>query len=199
MSQVASQGVAVGAASRPYPGEALNGDAWQIDWHGDRCRITVIDGLGHGPDAALAATLARDALMRAPELLPLDGLRVCHRALAGTRGAAISVASIDLAAVQLTYAGVGNVMGHLWQDGRREQLVGYPGIVGAVLPTLRSFSIPLQSQWLIAIHTDGISARFRFEALEEKHPVDPHRLAEHILTGWGRSNDDATVVVARGN
>jgi hypothetical protein len=173
---VASQGVAVGAASRPYPGEALNGDAWQIDWHGDRCRITVIDGLGHGPDAALAATLARDALMRAPELLPLDGLRVCHRALAGTRGAAISVASIDLAAVQLTYAGVGNVMGHLWQDGRREQLVGYPGI-----------------------HTDGISARFRFEALEEKHPVDPHRLAEHILTGWGRSNDDATVVVARGN
>ena len=196
---MAAQGIAVGAASRLYPGEAVNGDAWQIDWHGERCRITVIDGLGHGPDAALAATLAREALMEAPQLLPLDGLRVCHRALAGTRGAAISMASIDLAAVQLTYAGVGNVMGHLWQDGRHEELVGYPGIVGSVLPTLRSFSMPLQRRWLVAMHTDGISARFRFEALEENHPVDPQQLAERILTGWGRSNDDATVVVARGS
>src|SRR5205814_7164837 len=151
---MAPQGIAVGAASRPYPGEALNGDAWHIDWQSTGCRITVIDGLGHGPEAARAAALAREALIEAPELLPLDGLRVCHRALAGTRGAAISVASIDLTTVHLTYAGVGNVMGHLWQDGRREQLVGYPGIVGSVLPTLRSFSLPLQPRWLVAMHTD---------------------------------------------
>ena len=33
-------------AERPYPGESVSGDAWQIDWHARRCRVTVIDGLG---------------------------------------------------------------------------------------------------------------------------------------------------------
>jgi serine phosphatase RsbU (regulator of sigma subunit) len=195
---MASAPVIVAAASRPYPGETTNGDAWQVDWQGERCRIAVIDGLGHGPAAALAASAAREALGRAPELLPDEGLRVCHRALANTRGAAISIASIDVVEHRLIYAGVGNVDGDLWQFGRREHLVAYRGIVGVVLPTLRSFSFPLPPEWLVVMHTDGVRAHFNLQGLSEARLADPQQLAEEILRTWARPTDDATVVVARG-
>jgi serine phosphatase RsbU (regulator of sigma subunit) len=193
---MAGPAVAVAAASRPYPGEVANGDAWQVDWYGERCRISVIDGLGHGPDAARAASAARQALASAPELLPEAGLRVCHRALAGSRGAAVSVASIDPVAQELVFAGVGNVEGDLWHVGRRERLVSYRGIVGSVLPTLHSFSYRLQPAWLLVMHTDGIRARFTLETLPEPERAQPERIAEHLLATWARATDDATVVVA---
>ena len=32
------------------------GDAWHIDWTPERTLVVVADGLGHGPDAAVAAS-----------------------------------------------------------------------------------------------------------------------------------------------
>lgn len=189
--------LAIAAASRAYPDEVENGDAWQVDWHANTCRIAVVDGLGHGSQAAAAARAACQALARGPALTPLEGLRVCHAALANTRGAAISIASIELDTSRLVYAGVGNVDAHLWQAERQERLVGYRGIVGRTLPTLRDFSIRLQPDWVLLIHTDGVSGRFRVDTLFAELLTDPQELARHILKEWGRSSDDATVVVIR--
>jgi serine phosphatase RsbU (regulator of sigma subunit) len=188
--------LAIAAASRAYPGEVENGDSWQVDWHASSCRIALVDGLGHGSQAAAAARAACRALAKRPDLAPLEGLRVCHGALASTRGAAISIASIELDTSRLVYAGVGNVDAHLWQAGHQERLVGYRGIVGRTLPTLRAFSISLQPDWVLLIHTDGVSGRFRVETFAELLP-DPQQLAQRILEDWGRSTDDATVVVIR--
>jgi serine phosphatase RsbU (regulator of sigma subunit) len=189
--------LAISAASRPYPGEVENGDAWQVDWHANSCRIAVVDGLGHGSQAAAAARAACHALAERPELSPPQGLRLCHDALASTRGAAISIASIELDTSRLVYSGVGNVDAHLWQGGRQERLVGYRGIVGRTLPTLRDFSFSLQPEWVLLIHTDGVSGRFRVETLFAELLTNPQQLAQHILEGWGRKTDDATVVVIR--
>ena len=115
---MAPEDVAIGSASRPYPGELVNGDAWQVDWYQGGCRIAVIDGLGHGPQAADAAHAALTTLSSRPELSPSDALKCCHRALSATRGAAISIATIDTAAEELIYAGIGNVDAHLLLEGR---------------------------------------------------------------------------------
>ncbi len=63
---MASFPVAVAVAARPYPGETVSGDAWQIDWHESVCRIALIDGLGHGSQAAAAALAAVAALAAEP-------------------------------------------------------------------------------------------------------------------------------------
>lgn len=196
MPEVADQPVRVAAATRPYPGETVNGDAWRVDWHDGTCRIAVIDGLGHGVDAARAADAALDLLAARPELAPDEGLRACHGALAGTRGGVMLVARIDLPNRELVYAGVGNVDAHLWQDGRQQRLVAYRGIVGTATPTIRPFSVPLSGQWLLLIHTDGVRDRFEVEKLPDALLADPQRLADGILLDWGRRTDDATVVVA---
>jgi serine phosphatase RsbU (regulator of sigma subunit) len=194
---MAAPRLTVAAATRPHAGEAANGDGWQVDWAGDRCRVVIIDGLGHGPVAAAATQVASRVLTAHPELLPEQALRACHAALGGTRGAAMSVASIDVAAGHLTYAGVGNAEAYLLRNGRSERLVAYRGIVGGIFPRLRVFSYSLEPGWLLLLHTDGVRARFQVDALTEHLRADPQAMADSILQTWGRATDDATVVVVR--
>jgi len=196
---VAERRILIAAASRPYPTEVANGDAWHVDWQPSGCRIAVIDGLGHGPAAAEAASRARDALVDAPEADPIEGLRRCHGALRGSRGAAVSVITLDVIDNRLTYAGVGNVDARLMANGRTVRMPSMRGIVGATLPTLRSFEEALPPGWILFVHTDGIKDRFDPEELLEADRAEPQRLADAILARWGRATDDATIVVAAAN
>lgn len=189
--------IIVAGASRPHPAETANGDAWTVQWHGGACRVAVIDGLGHGPEAAAAARAAIGALAARPALAPEAAVRACHDALRGTRGAVLSVAAIDLDAGQLTYAGAGNVEAQLWQGGRTQRPIAYRGIAGVSLPTVRSFALPLEREWLLLLHTDGVSARFALDSVPEFTRLAPDDLAAAVLARWGRVTDDATVVVAR--
>jgi serine phosphatase RsbU (regulator of sigma subunit) len=184
------------AASRPYPGEQVNGDGWTVQWHAGRCRVAVIDGLGHGPEAAAATERARAALSRHPELGPVAALARCDAALAGTRGAAISVATIDPVAGRLTYAGIGNIEAQLWQAGTARRPVAYRGIVGVRHRALRAFDFDLDPAWWLLLYTDGISSRLDVTEIAATLSHDPQAAADAALARWGRATDDATVVVA---
>jgi serine/threonine protein phosphatase PrpC len=194
--KVAPRTVTVVGASRPYPGETANGDAWSVDRHASAYRIAVIDGLGHGPAAAAAARLAVEALAARPHLLPAEALRTCHEALRGSRGAAISVAHVDAAQTRLIYAGVGNVEARLWLAGGWQRQIAYRGVVGLTLPTIHAFEVALDPEWLLLLHTDGVSARLDPDALPAATRRTPQALADAILRQWGRATDDATVVAA---
>jgi serine phosphatase RsbU (regulator of sigma subunit) len=189
--------VEVAGASRPYPGESANGDAWTVAWPHGGCRIAVIDGLGHGPEAAKAARAAVDALEAHPELDPVHALALCDRALAGTRGAAISIAAIDPAHTRLTYVGIGNVEAQLWQPSGAQRPIAYRGIVGAAHRTVRAFELALTVEWVLLLHTDGVSARLNLADYVEQARDDLPAVAQAVLARWGRARDDATVVVAR--
>jgi serine phosphatase RsbU (regulator of sigma subunit) len=188
--------IAIAVAARPYPGETVNGDAWQVDWDEDVCRIAVIDGLGHGPQAAAAARAATTDLASYPGRDPVSAIQGCHEALKGTRGAALLVASVDVGVGRLTFAGVGNVEAQIWQNGRTQHLVSDRGIVGTVLPRLRPVAVDLDAPWLLVLYTDGIRNRFDLGALWET-VSDGHGCAEALLDTWGRLTDDATVLVAQ--
>jgi len=156
----------------------------------------VIDGLGHGPEAAAAARAAVAVLQADPSLGPNQALDRCHRALAGTRGAAISIAAIDLPSSQLRYAGIGNVEGELWHEGNQQHLVAYRGIVGVTSRTAREFSFELRDGWVLVMHTDGISRRFDLGALRTDEQENAQAISDAVLHRWGRESDDATVVIA---
>src|ERR1700759_605877 len=101
-------------AGRPRPGEHVCGDQSLAVGVDDRAALFgVLDGLGHGPAAASAATTGVDVLKGAcGERLEVL-VQLCHRVLAGTRGAAMTLARIDFAAGQLSWTGVGNVSANL--------------------------------------------------------------------------------------
>ena len=184
------------SASRAYPGETENGDAWTVQWHDGRCRIAVIDGLGHGPSAAAAARLASDTLAVRPALAPVEALTACHHALAGSRGAVMAVVQIDAAVRRLQYVGVGNIEGHLSGSSRVEHLISDRGIVGSALPRLHPHDLELTAGWLLLLHSDGVISRLNLLQERSRPGLTLQALADAVLAERGRTNDDATVVVA---
>jgi serine phosphatase RsbU (regulator of sigma subunit) len=174
----------------------VNGDAYAVHWVGAVCRLAVIDGLGHGPQAAAASACAVSVLDRYPELDPAEALRRCHTAMLGTRGASMSIARLDLANGDLVYAGIGNIEAHLWQNGRHERLIAYRGIVGSAIRTIRPFTLQLAEAWTFLMHSDGISARADIEALGLCEPWEPAALAQGVLERYARQHDDAMALVA---
>ncbi|MFN8559186.1 MAG: SpoIIE family protein phosphatase [Dehalococcoidia bacterium] len=168
-------------ASRPYPGMPVCGDAWLVTHHDGACRIAVIDGLGHGAGAAAAAAAAVDALRGRPDLQPAEALALCDRAVAGTRGAAASIAWLDPAAGRLIYAGLGNVEARLWTDAGERRPVGARGIVGMYRRSVRPMELSLAPQWLFVMYSDGIRDRFSLTEWAFTRPRSPQTIADCIL------------------
>ncbi len=190
-------------AARPIPGELVSGDQCVVEVTETETVLAVIDGLGHGPEAAAAADAAVKVLRENPAE-PVEVLLVlCHTALARTRGAAITVASINGVNGSMSWLGVGNVEAARLRNGLSGEpstrsspdmalLVG--GIVGHQLPTLRSHAVELQPGDLLLMATDGIARSFT----QDVHVgAAPARLADGILQNLARPTDDALILVAR--
>jgi hypothetical protein len=184
----------IAAASRPFPGETVNGDAWVLHRFGSVFRLSVIDGLGHGPDAAAATQSALNCLDGIVDPEPAVAIQACHQVLHSTRGAVMLTASIDIVANRLRYAGVGNVEARLQLIDGEHRLVSYRGIVGVVLPTIRTFDYSLTPHWRLLAHTDGIRGRFDLATEIDGETIDSE-WAQRFLGRWARPTDDATVVV----
>lgn len=181
---------------RPYPGEQVSGDGWSISRTGQRHRISLIDGLGHGPAAAEATATALAILERLPDAAPEAAIHACHAALRGTRGAAMTVATIDEGTRLLTIAGIGNIEAVLWRAEKTTRPIAMRGIVGRVIPTVRTFTYPLDGPWLLVMHSDGVSARFELTALPGFPERDLDAMSAALIDSWGRETDDASVIVA---
>jgi serine phosphatase RsbU (regulator of sigma subunit) len=161
--------------------------------------LAVIDGLGHGQEAAFAATLAASVLRAHPDD-PIEQLiGRCHEALIGTRGVVMSLAVLDCQEQTMTWLGVGNVQAVLFRanptiDCVGERLVVPGGVVGSHLPPARTSQRALRPGDTLILATDGIHERF---ADTPPRAGDPQRVADRILADYGLAIDDALVLVAR--
>ena len=188
-----------GVATLTLPGERESGDLHLVKPVRAGVLVSVVDGLGHGAEAAAAARAAVAALSRHAQESVLPLLQRCHQALAGTRGAVVSVALFDRADGSMTWLGVGNVEGVLlYADAGerrgRERLVTRGGIVGSELPPLRAEVLAVAPGDTLILATDGIQSGFADELMVE---APPQQLADQILTRSGKRTDDALVLVAR--
>ncbi len=189
-----------GVAELVLPGQTESGDRYLITPTSGGWLVAVVDGLGHGAEAAEAAKAAVRSLDRHAHdpIIPL--IRDCHRSLAGTRGVVMSVAAFDARAETMTWVGVGNVEGVLLRaratvSPRRESLLLRGGVVGGHLPALAAAIVPVMRGDALIFATDGVRSDFASEHLAHDDP--PQQLADRILARWGTKTDDALVLVAR--
>jgi hypothetical protein len=161
--------------------------------------VAVVDGLGHGAEAATAARAAVATLERHAHESALALVARCHQALAGTRGAVMSLAHFDYRAGIMTWLGVGNVEGILLyanpaEESARATLVTRGGIVGQAVPPLRAATVPVAAGDTLLFASDGIKAGFA-----DRLPGDasPQQWADQILAHHAKGTDDALVLVAR--
>ena len=188
-----------GVATLTLPGQAESGDLHVIQPFAGGVMAAVVDGLGHGEEAAAAAKIAVATLSKKPEESVLLLVRRCHHALKGTRGVVMSIASFSVADEAMTWLGIGNVEGALFRaDARgapdREPILLRGGVVGYELPPLRASVVPVSQGDTLFFATDGIRPGFADGlALAES----PQRLADRILAKYAKETDDALVLVVR--
>jgi phosphoserine phosphatase RsbX len=191
-----------GVATLTLPGETESGDLHLVQPVGTGVLVGVVDGLGHGAEAAAAARVAVATLREHAHeaLLPL--LQRCHRALVGTRGVVMSLALFQGGHGSMTWLGVGNVECVLLYTDlaarptrpARTSLLTRGGIVGSQLPQLRAEVVSIAPGDTLLIATDGIKDGFA-DGLSSEMPAQ--QLADQILARSSKGTDDALVLVAR--
>lgn len=185
--------VRIGSASRPASGQTACGDVSVVIPIAEGTLICLADGLGHGPEArAVAEAACRHARAHAAE--PLDAtLRGMDAALAGTRGAAVSLLALLPTTRRARFIGVGNVELRALARARIAPPTS-PGIVGRRLPPVRVWEYPLAEGDVLVLLTDGISGRFELDALAH---LEPPALAEEVVRQHRKSHDDACCVAVK--
>lgn len=181
------------------PGQTESGDHCLITSTPHGSMMAVVDGLGHGHEAALAANRAIDAIREHTEEPLVELAQRCHKLLNDTRGAVMNLASFDSHRGTLAWLGIGNVEGRLLlrvpESGYHQQhLMLRPGVIGQRLPKLQAFVNRVERGDMLIFATDGIAPEFA-DHLPIDAPVDD--IADGIIARHCKHTDDALVLVAR--
>jgi len=188
-----------GAASITMEGQSESGDRALVAPFPGGVLVGVIDGVGHGGEAAVAAETAVGVLRQRPGQ-PVDVLlQLCHEALKQTRGAVISLASFRAGDHTMSWLGVGNVEGVLLRPkshaGRAiENILLLSGLVGFHLPKLYLSVTTVIPGDVLIFASDGIRPDFGRETAPNE---SPQRIAERLCARHKKGTDDALVLVAR--
>jgi anti-sigma regulatory factor (Ser/Thr protein kinase) len=183
----------------PKKDHTLCGDSWSLRLHGNKIKIALIDGLGHGMPAHTASTLAVQSMRHYVKLQPNEELRSLHEDIKKTRGAVITIAHLDKQNNQLVYSGVGNISMKIVTPIVTKGWFSYNGIVGHIMPTSlnnHNFIWNEKTDMLI-MHSDGIATRWdiqNYPGILQHHPMI---LAAALYRDFDRGNDDSTILIGK--
>jgi anti-sigma regulatory factor (Ser/Thr protein kinase) len=181
----------------PYPGERHCGDAWTYACDQDRTVALVVDGLGHGWEAAEAAQEAVAVFRKRAHARPSEILAHIHDGLRKTRGAVAAVTEIHPGENRLVYAGVGNISAVLLSGGTSRSLVSHNGTLGVAVPRIQEFRSEWPTDGVLVIHSDGLQSRWdlsSYPGLLARHPA---LIGGALLRDFRRQRDDASVLVVK--
>ena len=197
MDSVARRQVEVQIATWALSQDGECGDHCLVERFKDGALVAVVDGIGHGVEAAKVAKLTLSILKEQADL-PVDELiQQCHAALRATRGVVLALASFNTRTRTMTWTGVGNVEGKLFTRAvaaAPTTLLSSMGTLGQGMVEVRPTEVPLKPGDTLILATDGVRSDF-YLGLDLKK--SPKQLADHILEQSARRSDDALVAVAR--
>jgi anti-sigma regulatory factor (Ser/Thr protein kinase) len=184
---------------RPAPLETECGDAWRIAERNGSLALMLVDGLGHGHEAAKAAAEAVCVFDRDPFVPLTEFFGAAHARMHGTRGAAMAAIQMDAASRQIKYAGVGNIAGHLHGSAgeRGRGLFSHNGIVGVQIRKVQEFHYEYPASGLLIMHSDGLQSRWSLDVYPGLAQRHPGVIAGVLYRDFTRGRDDVTVAAIR--
>jgi anti-sigma regulatory factor (Ser/Thr protein kinase) len=187
----------VGSAGRPVAGEDVSGDAWAMRQEDGFSVFIVADGLGHGIHASEASAEAVSAFRTSQETTPTLLVQRVHRALRGTRGAAVAVASLDHQKRVVRYAGIGNIAGSVVSPVKTQFMISHNGTAGHEAAHFQEFVYPFPEGSVLIMHSDGLSTSWNLAAYPGLLLRHPGVIGGTLYRDAGRQRDDALIVVAK--
>lgn len=186
-----------GVVCTPMAGEWTCGDGWSLTRTADGMRAVLVDGLGHGVEAARAADEALRIAHECSDCAPARLIETAHGPLRSTRGAAIAVAEIVASQRTLRFAGIGNISGAITSGDETRNLASYNGTVGVALRKVHELEYPWPDGACLLMYSDGITTRARVDAYPGLATRHPALVAGVIFRDFYRGRDDATVLAVR--
>ena len=189
----------VGVVCEPIAGETACGDGWCVIQDADRAMVLLVDGLGHGSNAAQAADVAIEAFRASASRRPAEVVGVLHEALRATRGAALAVAEVIRTAggATVTSCAVGNTVSAIVGADKSKSLASLNGTAGLQVGRLQEFTQAWSPDAALVMHTDGITSRWRLDRYLGILHHDPAITAAVLHRDFMRPRDDATVLSFR--
>lgn len=194
-------GVRVGGILSAQPGERESGDAWGVVWGAGTLTVVIMDGLGHGPEAARAAAAGlREVAAQTGRAVPAGAddpvtlLGQMDRQLLGGRGAVAAIARLN--GGEIAFGGVGNIGARLGPNGRAHGLVSSMGTLGLGQRLRPGATVtPWRPHSLFTAHTDGIRPGWDLSRYPGATDHDPAVAAALIWRDAATRGDDAAVVM----
>jgi anti-sigma regulatory factor (Ser/Thr protein kinase) len=193
----ATQALAAGVISQQKSGEAVCGDGWTVVQGRGRIVVFVVDGLGHGPDAAAAARVAIEAVEKNAHRAAPDIMDAVHNAMRPTRGGAGAVALLQPEREICVYCGIGNIAASIRDGGTSRSMVSHNGTLGHQVRKVQEFQYPFPKGSLLVMHSDGIATHWDLAAypgIETRHPAF---VSAALFRDHSRGRDDLTVLALR--
>jgi len=187
--------VAIGGVCVPLRGQQRCGDTWTLRESGETLNLLVVDGLGHGVEAAEAADDAVESFAGSTADEPRELLEQIHVRLRGTRGGAVAVAALKSATRAIGYCGVGNISARIDGPAGTRGMVSSNGIVGGQYRRSETFNYEWPSGSIVVLHSDGLQTRWdlsKYPGLRNRHPA---LIAAVLYRDFARAHDDVTVLV----
>ena len=189
---------AIGALSLPHPNETVCGDGWASRRFDGICQTLVVDGLGHGEQAALAAQTAIKLFEQQTRILPtVELLQLIHQVLRSTRGAAAAVATLDAAANKVRFAGIGNIAGVIVTDDKQRQMVSHNGTAGFEARKMHEFVYDWDPSAILILHSDGLQTRWNLDKYAGIRLRQPSLIAGLLYRDFSRESDDVTILAIK--
>lgn len=187
----------IGVVCVPLDGQTACGDGWCVRQDADRATVLLVDGLGHGPNAADAADAAIGVFRTIEDRAPNEMIALLHEALRSTRGAAVAVAEVRRTAdgATVNFCGVGNTVTAVIGPAGPRSLPSMNGTAGLSVRGLRPFMQPWHPGEMLVMHTDGVTTRWRLDEYPRVRERDPAIAAALLHRDFSRGRDDATVLV----
>lgn len=148
----------------------------------------LIDVTGHGDDAGRLAKKIENNLVFQEGQSVDSYLDVIDDLCRGEVGCAAGVLSVDKEN-QLTYAGVGNVLCHVYSKEGRKSFVSKDGMLGVRKGSYYKQGYQLESGDLVLMHTDGLYDFSKKELVFlEYENIDA--IVHRLMRDCGRMTDD---------
>ncbi|MCF6093750.1 SpoIIE family protein phosphatase [Microaerobacter geothermalis] len=186
----------IGIYQRAKNGRPCCGDSFLAGEYNERTVIAIADGLGSGEMARKASVLTISHLRKHWDGKPKDILGHCNEKLKGTRGAVLSMVSIDPQKEELSFCGIGNVqLIILKNDAQCMHGIPSPGFLAGLPVMGREDVFTFERGDTLLMYSDGFVLPSRWKELV----CCLHSVSELIYELIKNINekDDLTLIVAR--
>jgi anti-sigma regulatory factor (Ser/Thr protein kinase) len=184
----------------PKPGEEYCGDGFASVTTPQYIKLFFGDGLGHGPEAEKAVTMACDAFRKFTDPDPVEIIRYLNSEVKKSRGLVGTAAVFDVRGGSWRICGVGNISTRMYNGAIPKNYMSYNGIIGLNVPnTLNAQVAAYEKGQVLVMCSDGLKSRWDLLKFPSIFRHDPSILLAALIKDFARYTDDMSAMACNIN